>query len=59
MVIEGPGMQVKGIIELDGSREVVAAHFPVFSLAEGDKATFKADRAPRRRLARDHAWGRP
>ncbi len=46
MVIEGSGMQVKGLIELDGSREVVAAHFPVFSLAEGDKASFKADRGP-------------
>ncbi|HET7679033.1 MAG TPA: DUF3971 domain-containing protein [Xanthobacteraceae bacterium] len=46
MVIEGSGTQVKGIIELDGSRDIVAAHFPVFSLAEGDRATFKADRAP-------------
>jgi hypothetical protein len=46
MVIEGSGTQVKGIIELDGSRDIVTAHFPVFSLADGDKATFKADRAP-------------
>ncbi len=46
MTIDGSGTQVKGSIELDGSGDIVAANFPVFSLAEGDKATFKADRAP-------------
>jgi hypothetical protein len=45
LTIEGSGTQVKGSIELDGSGNIVSAHFPVFSLSEGDKATFKAVRA--------------
>jgi hypothetical protein len=46
MTVDGSGTQVKGSIELDSSGDIVAANFPVFSLAEGDKANFKADRAP-------------
>ncbi|MEX0840987.1 MAG: DUF3971 domain-containing protein [Xanthobacteraceae bacterium] len=45
LTIEGAGTQVKGSLEIDNSGEIAAAHFPVFSLAEGDKANFKADRA--------------
>jgi hypothetical protein len=42
--IEGSGVSVKGMVELDGASEIVAANFPVFSLSDGDKVTLKADR---------------
>ncbi len=45
VAIEGSGTQVKGTVELDGSGDIVSANFPVFSLSDGDKITFKADRA--------------
>jgi hypothetical protein len=45
LVIEGSGTQVKGGFELDSSGDILTANFPVFSLADGDKANFKADRA--------------
>jgi hypothetical protein len=44
LTIDGSGASVKGSIELDGAGEVVAANFPVFSLADGDKTTLKAER---------------
>jgi hypothetical protein len=46
LAIDGSGVQVKGSIELDGSGDIISANFPVFSLSEGDKTTFKAERAP-------------
>ena len=55
MAVEGSGAQVKGGFELDASGDILTANFPVFSLADGDKASFKADRASDGTLARDHA----
>jgi len=46
LVIDAPGVSVKGMVEVDSSCEVQSAHFPVFSLSDGDKATLKADRGP-------------
>src|SRR5205807_5599172 len=46
VVIEGSGMQVKGLIEIDQGGDIMLASFPVFALADGDKATLRADRAP-------------
>jgi hypothetical protein len=45
LTITGPGTNVKGSVELDSASEIVSANFPVFSLADGDKVTLKADRA--------------
>jgi hypothetical protein len=45
LVIDGSGVLVKGNIEIDPTGDIISANFPVFSLAEGDKTTFKADRA--------------
>ena len=45
LTIEGSGAHVKGGFELDASGEILTANFPVFSLAEGDKASLKADRS--------------
>lgn len=42
--VEGPSMLVKGIIELDQNQDIVLASFPTFALADGDKATLRADR---------------
>lgn len=44
IAIEGAGTLVKGSLEVDGSGDIVSANFPVFTLAEGDKAVFRADR---------------
>ena len=44
LTIEGSGTLVKGAIELGSAGDLVSAHFPVFSLSDGDKATLKADR---------------
>jgi hypothetical protein len=44
LAIEGSGVQVKGGFDLDASGDILTANFPVFSLADGDKASFKADR---------------
>jgi hypothetical protein len=45
VAIDAAGTQVKGSIDLDDAGDIVSANFPVFNLAEGDKTTFKADRA--------------
>jgi hypothetical protein len=44
LAIEGSGAQVKGNVEVDASGDIISASFPVFSLTDGDKTTFKADR---------------
>jgi hypothetical protein len=46
LVIEGQGTLVKGLIELDSDGNILLASFPNFGLADGDKATLRADRAP-------------
>jgi hypothetical protein len=43
--LEGSGARVKGTIEIDQNGSVVSANFPMFGLADGDKASVKADRA--------------
>jgi hypothetical protein len=44
LTIDGSGVSVKGSIEVDNAGDVVSANFPVFSLADGDKVSLKADR---------------
>ncbi len=44
LTISGSGTNVKGSVELDAASDIVSANFPVFSLAEGDKVSLKADR---------------
>jgi Protein of unknown function len=44
LVVEGAGASVKGAVEVDASGDVVSANFPAFALADGDKATLKAER---------------
>lgn len=45
IVIDGPGIAVKGNLELDQDSNIQSVNFPVFNLSDGDKATLKADRA--------------
>ena len=45
LVIEGPGVQVKGALEIDEKGDLIAAQFPVFSMSDGDKTNLKVDRA--------------
>ncbi len=46
IVIDGPGTQVKGSVELDDNGQVQTANFPVFNLSDGDKTLLKAERGP-------------
>jgi hypothetical protein len=46
LVVEGPGLSVKGAVEVDGAGDVISANFPVFTLSDGDKATLRAERGP-------------
>lgn len=45
LVLESPGVSVKGAVELDSEGEIVNANFPTFGLTDGDKANLKAERA--------------
>jgi Protein of unknown function len=45
-VIDGPGISVKGTIELDGEGEIAMASFPVYSPSDGDKASLRVERTP-------------
>ncbi|MGH6726442.1 MAG: DUF3971 domain-containing protein [Pseudolabrys sp.] len=44
LTIAGPGVNVKGSVEVNGASELVSANFPVFGVSEGDKVSLKADR---------------
>jgi hypothetical protein len=44
LTIDGSGVTVKGVVEVDNAGQIVSANFPVFSLSDGDKVTLKADR---------------
>jgi hypothetical protein len=44
LAIDGSGVQVRGTVEVDGGGDITSASFPIFSLSEGDKTTFKAER---------------
>jgi hypothetical protein len=46
LAIEGQGLSVKGMVETDGSGEVVAANLTNFTLSDGDRATLRAERGP-------------
>jgi hypothetical protein len=42
--VDGSGAMLRGSIEVDSANELVSANLPVFALADGDKATLKAER---------------
>jgi hypothetical protein len=44
--IEGSGLSVKGMVECDGSGDILGANLTSFNLSDGDKATLKAERGP-------------
>jgi hypothetical protein len=44
--IEGPGVQVKGSVECDGTGEIQTANLTSFNFSDGDKATLRAERGP-------------
>jgi hypothetical protein len=44
--IEAQGTQLKGTIEINEAGDIVSAQLPVFQLADGDKATLRAERGP-------------
>ena len=44
LVISGSGIAVKGSVEFDAAKDIVAADFPTFDLSDGDKVTLKANR---------------
>jgi hypothetical protein len=46
LVIEGPGLLVKGSVECDGSGGILSANLSNFNLSDGDKATLRAERGP-------------
>jgi len=46
IVLDGSGATVRGSIEIDAHNELLSANFPVFALADGDKATLRAERGP-------------
>lgn len=46
IVIDGGGVLIKGSLEVDQNGDLVNANFPVYSPADGDKTSLKAERAP-------------
>jgi hypothetical protein len=46
LVIDGPGIGVRGTVEFDSGGDVVSANFPSYGFSDGDKASLKADRGP-------------
>jgi len=44
LLIEGAGGGVKGVVELDGSGDVISANFPSYGFSDGDRASLKIDR---------------
>jgi hypothetical protein len=44
--IDAQGTQIKGTVEINEAGDIVSAQLPVFQLADGDKATLKAERGP-------------
>jgi hypothetical protein len=44
--IEAQGTQIKGTVEINDAGDIVSAQLPVFQLADGDKATLRAERGP-------------
>jgi len=46
IVVDAPGVAVKGTVEIDNDGDITLANFPTFNLSDGDKATLKAERTP-------------
>jgi hypothetical protein len=46
LAIDGPGISVKGAVELDENNQVQTANFPTFNLSDGDKTMLRAERGP-------------
>jgi hypothetical protein len=46
IVIDGGGVLIKGSLEVDQNGDLLNANFPVYSPADGDKTSLKAERAP-------------
>jgi hypothetical protein len=44
LLIEGAGGGVKGVVDLDGSGDVISANFPSYGFSDGDRASLKVDR---------------
>jgi hypothetical protein len=44
LLIEGAGGGVKGVVDIDGSGDVVSANFPSYGFSDGDRASLKIDR---------------
>ncbi len=44
IVVDGPGMSVKGAVEIDNDGNIALANFPTFGLSDGDKASLKVER---------------
>src|SRR6185312_10485674 len=42
----GPGVSIKGSLEVDQNGDLLNANFPTYSPSEGDKASLKAERGP-------------
>jgi hypothetical protein len=46
IVIDGPGVSIKGSLEVDQNGDLLNANFPTYSPSEGDKTSLKAERGP-------------
>jgi hypothetical protein len=44
IVIEGPGVSIKGSLEVDQNGDLLNANFPTYAPSEGDKTSLKAER---------------
>ena len=44
IVVEGGGVSIKGSLEVDQNGDLLNANFPVYSPADGDRATLRAER---------------
>jgi hypothetical protein len=46
VVFDGGGASMRGAVEFDANGDFATANFPVFGLADGDKASLKVERTP-------------
>ncbi len=44
LLIEGAGGGVKGVVDLDGSGDIISANFPSYGFSDGDRASLKVER---------------
>lgn len=44
IVVDGPGVSIKGSLEVDQNGDLLNANFPTYSPSEGDKTSLKAER---------------